>query len=171
MTIPNVFIFVRHGDTLKNEAGHDRRQVGLSILGETQARQTGVWLHSMGVIPDLVVHTNTVRTRKTARILSDSIHSSIDCEQQQGGFRKLIDLESKLIKWVGKKTVNVLLFCGHHTSQQDICHQLNIPLGRKDRAVVLLRRMESSWVLAGLAAHRQRAIGSKFDVLQEYIKS
>ncbi len=66
----DIFIFIRNGHY--DKAGwslSDRKRQPLSSLGVRQVEEAARWLGKRGVVPDLVIHTNTERTRQTAKIV------------------------------------------------------------------------------------------------------
>jgi phosphohistidine phosphatase SixA len=133
------FIFVRHGsaDKFKNHRGKtvDR---GLTPDGVAHARSAGQWLQSLGIVPDLIVHTTTPRTSQTSEVILKQYGGAIPIVKTKSGFRSLEGLHKKLEQWTTKHPSNVVLFCGHHTSQQALTKALNLALTSKDRGVVVV---------------------------------
>ena len=133
------FIFVRHGsaDKFKNDSGKtvDR---GLTNDGIGQARSAGEWLQSLGITPDLIVHTTTPRTIQTAEIIGELYGGDIPLVMSKSGFRTLEGLHKKLEQWTIDHPSSVVLFCGHHTSQQALTSALKLGLSKEERGVVVV---------------------------------
>ena len=133
------FIFVRHGasDKVKNHRGKgvDR---GLTNDGVGQAKSAGQWLQSLGITPDLIVHTTTPRTIQTAEIIGELYGGGIPLVRSKSGFRTLKGLHKKLEQWTINHPSKVLLFCGHHTSQQALTSALKLGLSKEERGVVVV---------------------------------
>ena len=57
-------LFVRHGERRKGEADPE-----LTSFGFRMVEETATWLHTFGLMPDLVQHTPTRRTEQTTDTL------------------------------------------------------------------------------------------------------
>jgi|GEM_PF-4771147 len=135
----NTFIFVRHGsaDKFKNHSGKtvDR---GLTKVGVGEAKSAGEWLQSLGITPDLIVHTTTPRTIETAEIISELYGGLIPTLKSKSGFRSLGGLHKKLQQWTINHPSKIVLFCGHHSSQQALTSALKLGLSKEERGVVVV---------------------------------
>lgn len=72
----NIYI-VRHGETLDNlhEVFGGRRDEPLTELGESQALETAKHITSLSITFDAVFTSPLIRTRKTAEIISNALHT------------------------------------------------------------------------------------------------
>ena len=158
------FVFVRHGDYPRLQPkGPARDAEGLSDDGRAQAQAAGRWLSSQGLLPDLVVHTHTARTRETAQAVVAALGADIPLKQFRHGFGDMADLNAKLRAWTADHPAAVVLFCGHHSSQQALGRALGHKLPRAGRFLVVLTPSESSWELEALAACRPSVDGFLFE--------
>jgi broad specificity phosphatase PhoE len=146
------FIFVRHGaaDKVKNHLGKTVDH-GLTPEGVVQAQSAGQWIQSLGITPDLIVHTTTPRTIETAQIIAELYDDAIPTIKSKSGFSTLDGLHKKLEQWTLNNPARVVLFCGHHTSQQVLKRAFRLGLSKEERAVVVI----------GLPTGESRSIGLK----------
>ena len=137
--MPTTFIFVRHGESRKatSEQGNSM-DLGLTEQGKAQAKDAGEWIADLGLLPDLIVHTRTVRTRETAQIIAKRYAKTPPIHQVAAGFRDLDGLHKKLEQWTRKHPAQVVLFCGHHSSQQALTRAFGLGLKAKERGVVVV---------------------------------
>jgi phosphohistidine phosphatase SixA len=164
MPAPTRFAFVRHGKTPGLQPrGPARDAESLSESGQAQACAAGRWLAAQGLRPDLVVHTETARTRETAQAVVAALGTDIPLEQFRHGFGDLADLNDKLATWTANHSAAFVLFCGHHTSQQALARALGRKLPRTERVVVVLARAVDGWQLEALATCRAQATGFVFE--------
>jgi len=133
------FIFVRHGsaDKFKNQLGKTVDH-GLTPEGVVQAQSAGQWIQSLGITPDLIVHTTTPRTIETAQIIAELYDDAIPTIKSKSGFSTLDGLHKKLEQWTLNNPARVVLFCGHHTSQQALTSALKLGLSKEERGVVVV---------------------------------
>ena len=135
----STFVFVRHGAANKTRDEDGKAQDnGLTPCGIAHARETGRRLLSLGITPQLIVHTRTPRTRQTAHLIAAAYASEIQIKTTKSGFRDLDGLHTKLAGWTRSSPPGVVLFCGHHSSQQALTRAFRLGLKRADRGVILL---------------------------------
>mgnify|MGYP001194577995 CR=1 FL=1 len=147
------FIFVRHGHKAKGAGGDPP----LAEKGEQEARDMGLFLARQGIVPDLIVHTDTKRTRQTAELLLAALAPALVPVKDGGsGFKSgcpLADLEARLARWraLGEGEVGTLLFVGHHPQQHTCLARLGKPEGVsvKDnpRVVLVYDQGDQRWTL------------------------
>jgi bisphosphoglycerate-dependent phosphoglycerate mutase len=58
--------------------------------------------------------------------------------QVAAGFRDLDGLHRKLNQWTRKNPAKVVLFCGHHSSQQALTRAFGLGLQSRERGVVVV---------------------------------
>ncbi|MDG1480677.1 MAG: phosphoglycerate mutase family protein [Myxococcota bacterium] len=135
----STFIFVRHGAANKtNDASGKTVDLGLTPCGIAHARDAGRRLLALSITPQLIVHTSTPRTRQTAQLIAAAYAEVIPMRQARAGFRDLDGLDAKLAKWTRSSPAEVVLFCGHHSSQQALTRAFRLDLKRAERGVILL---------------------------------
>lgn len=137
--MPATFIFVRHGESRKAMSKHgESMDLGLTEQGKAQAQDAGEWIADLGLLPDLIVHTRTARTRETAHLIAKRYAKIPPIHQVAAGFRDLAGLHKKLEQWTRKHPAQVVLFCGHHSSQQALTRAFGLGLKAKERGVVVV---------------------------------
>lgn len=153
------FVFIRHGAYDKNSLPYAaRRNQPLSALGVQQIQAAAEWMRYRGIIPDVIIHTRTERTRQSAQIVADALQTDIPIVEVPAGFRSGKDLEGKLSEWTHGMTSipSTVLFIGHHVSQDACLRDLGCPLPedvcQMSHGCVLVyakRHEGSGWGLAG----------------------
>ena len=133
------FVFVRHGDAIKTKVPGGRSiDKGLTPLGRQQTQDAAEWLLSLGIEPDVIVHTQTPRASETAHILLDTFGEGVQLVKTRSGFRDINGLHTKLKHWTHKAPAKTLLFCGHHSSQQTLAKSIGLQLHRTERGVIVV---------------------------------
>jgi phosphohistidine phosphatase SixA len=137
--MPCTFIFVRHGESRKgtNERGNTA-DLGLTETGVAQATAAGEWIVDLGLQPELIVHTRTARTCETAELIAKRFEVSPPMLQVAAGFRDLDGLHRKLNQWTRKNPAKVVLFSGHHSSQQALTRAFGLGIQSRERGVVVV---------------------------------
>jgi broad specificity phosphatase PhoE len=145
----STFIFVRHGAANKTkDASGKTVDHGLTPRGIEHAKDAGRFILSLGITPQIIVHTRTPRTHQTAQLIAATYAEAIPMRQAKAGFRDLDGLHAKLEEWTRNQPAEVVLFCGHHSSQQALTREFRLGLKQKERGVIVL----------GLATGECRAI-------------
>jgi len=142
---PLTFIYVRHGKPRKpiDDSDAANRAKPLNNKGRSDAVTAGEWLASQGIVPDLVVHTRTVRTEETAALIQEVLGTSHEPLVVSGGFPQGADAGDidQYINWWERQAgrpVRTILFVGHHTQQIALLRELGGPRpADKARGVVL----------------------------------
>jgi phosphohistidine phosphatase SixA len=134
----STFIFVRHGAANKTKDANGKTvDYGLMPRGIEYAKDAGRWILSLGIIPQLIVHTQTPRTRQTAELIAATYAEAIPMRQVKAGFRNINKLHKKLEQWTRNQPAEVVLFCGHHSSQQALTQAFRLGLNQKERGVIV----------------------------------
>jgi phosphohistidine phosphatase len=108
-------VVVRHG---KHEKVPGRNGL-LTEGGWASARETGRWLASQGIVPELLVHTPTHRTRQTAEALLEALGTDVPRGKPRtlprfpARWDKLVDELTQLLSADGD-----VILVGHHPTQQ-----------------------------------------------------
>ena len=149
--MPSTFIFVRHGENLKTKDGAGRSvDNGLTPGGLEYAHRAAEWVQSIGISPGLIVHTRKPRTRQTARVIAGLYRDETPIFEARSGFLDMTGLEAKLTRWTRNRSADVVLFCGHHTSQRVLTNTFGLQLKPQERVVIVLdlpTEEERSWSL------------------------
>lgn len=149
------FIFVRHGHyDKKGKLQPEKNKTGLNARGREAARAAGEFLKREGIVPEVVFTTRTERTRETARIVLATLGvEDVQPQARGGGFSKGKDkagLDAKLAGWIGKTDPDVVMFVGHHPSQNYCVSELSgtpdVPDGNK-ACVLVYDKQPDGWLL------------------------
>ncbi len=136
----STFIFVRHGENLKTKDDAGRSvDNGLTPDGLEYAQRAAEWMQSIANSPGLIVHTRKPRTRQTARVIAGLYRDETPIFEARSGFSNMTGLEAKLTQWTRNRSADVVLFCGHHTSQVVLTNTFGLQLKPKERVVLVLK--------------------------------
>lgn len=150
----NIFVFVRHGECVKHEDKTAKAKAKeLTPLGGEQAKAVGRWLKHIQLCPSTIIHTQTQRTKETAHHIIESLSDAkIERVTCRSGFRNIRGFESKWAQWGQTLTKpKVVIFVGHHSSQQTLTRCFKLPIKTKDRSIVVLEKERKKWTLVSWA--------------------
>jgi phosphohistidine phosphatase SixA len=150
----NIFVFVRHGECVQSDQSTERlKSRVLSPLGCEQANAFGQWLNHIQLLPSKIIHTQTQRTKETAKHIIEALSvKNVHRQACRSGFRDMQGLESKWTQWSHSITTpKVILFVGHHSSQQALTRCYKLPIKSTDRSIVILKKTTTQWALVSWA--------------------
>lgn len=145
--MPPVFVFIRHSHRL-GEA--------LSDHGRASVQHTAQWLTAQRYLPDLVLTTDTLRTRETATLLMRQTGRTMArLLAQRSLFGTLDGLRSHTREGAARQPTGVVWFVGHHPSeaclQRVLGAALAIPPDNRCAAVAFERDGDDFRMLAWFA--------------------
>ena len=151
MCEPLHLIFIRHGHPCKpvddSQAASNAKP--LSDKGFDDAVAAGEWLLAQGIRPDLIVHTNKVRTTETAVLIQEVLGTSLAPLVVPGGFEQGADdgdILQRVDEWLRAAHMPptcTVLFVGHHTQQIACLRELGGPkVADKARGAVLTYKLD-----------------------------
>lgn len=145
MCDPRTFVYVRHGHPCKpaddSQAANNAKP--LDDKGFDDAVAAGEWLLAQGIVPDLIVHTNKVRTEETATLIQEVLGTKLAPLVVTGGFEQGADdgdIDQRINWWERQagRPVRTIMFVGHHTQQIALLRELGGPkVADKARGAVL----------------------------------
>jgi len=139
------FVFVRHGHyDGKGKPAAEKKRTPLNAAGRRAAKAAGEYLMRENIVPDIVITTDTERTKETAKILLDALGmDNVKPQSRGGGFSAgKASLDAKLVEWLAgvEPAPSTVIFVGHDPSQAYCLGQLANPpdIPGENRACVLI---------------------------------
>lgn len=114
---------MRHASTadkLPGQADHDRE---LTLFGERQAGEAGLWLKSHQLVPELVLCSTAVRTQMTAHSLLSNIGQPMQVQLERSIYEDSEEDLKHLIQHT-EEEVDTLLVIAHNPSISALASQL-----------------------------------------------
>lgn len=143
--------FVRHGQADRHLTGVDNRDAPLTAQGREQALAAGKFLADLGITPDLVISTDTRRTRKTAHIVLQGLEIQRPVNIVRHGWRagaSRAQIEARVREWIrfAPTTPEVVLLVAHGVQLRSILRAFCVEpaFGVKHGAVVIVETSDAA---------------------------
>jgi len=122
-------ILLRHGQAKNAGASESDAARELTEKGKNDAKNAGKHLQELGIIPDLVLCSPTIRTRQTLANLQESVGCDLPVVHENKIYHAGEEELKKLIAQTSEDTKNLLLV-GHNPA----IHQLAVFLARSAKS-------------------------------------
>jgi phosphohistidine phosphatase len=143
-------LLMRHASTADKTPGqldHDRE---LTLFGERQAGEAGLWLKNHHLVPELVLCSTATRTQMTAQAVLSSLEQRVPIQLERAIYNNSESDLYHLLQQV-EEEVDTLLVIAHNPSISALASQLtHVPISFQQGNLMWLNFPGFSW--SGLRA-------------------
>lgn len=141
-------LLMRHATTADKELGQQDVDRELTLLGERQAGQMGLWLKSQQLVPQLILCSPAARTRTTMVYVQECFDKPVLMQLEQGIYQGS-EKELRYLVQEVDDDVETILLIGHNPTISSFAAQLmhdpEEPVNFAPATIMWLQLTGTSW--------------------------